>query len=105
MLAEEVPLDKPVWGVHNDASRGLEAGARFGDLDYFSMSLEVLLDGQTAVTMDLRFIDDDVLSGAIHATGSCRAPGYRDKSRAPCRTNSYASRCVIRSALDVHMGQ
>jgi hypothetical protein len=23
MLAEEVPLDKPVWGVHNDASRGL----------------------------------------------------------------------------------
>jgi len=30
MLAEEVPLDKPVWGVHNDASRGLEAGARFG---------------------------------------------------------------------------
>ena len=25
MLAEEVPLDKPVWGVHNDASRGLEA--------------------------------------------------------------------------------
>lgn len=32
MLAEEVPLDKPVWGVHNDASRGLEAGARFGDL-------------------------------------------------------------------------
>jgi hypothetical protein len=32
MLAEEVPLDKPVWGVHNDASRGLEAGARFGVL-------------------------------------------------------------------------
>jgi hypothetical protein len=28
-LAEEVPLEKPVWGVHNDASRGLEAGARF----------------------------------------------------------------------------
>jgi hypothetical protein len=31
-LAEEVPLDKPVWDVHNHASRGLEAGARFGDL-------------------------------------------------------------------------
>ena len=35
MLAEDVPPDKPVRGVHNDASRGLETGARFGDLKLF----------------------------------------------------------------------
>jgi hypothetical protein len=92
MLAEEVPVDKPVWGVHNDASRGLEAGARFGDLKLFEPIPKLRLSRYATTKNASRACCDPPGSESM----TCRLQEIRP--RAPCALAARMARVIALTA-------